>query len=386
MPYCLYCGKTKESSAFTSREHVIPKTLDGNFNGRNPFIISTVCNTCNHTAGEYVDLPFAKSWYLSNDKADSYTQYYPITATTKIPLRYMGELSNIEFQGYVCEFWFGPAGDTIYHFHKPHPKPIAKLGVSRMKIHQKKIDPGFVFLFFSSDNPEWQRVTFNSTRSHFRDIDIHAPQVQNERDMMLFRQIPRERLLLSEKLWAMIGQQHSIDTIIDLVAEQRFMCKLALGLGDLFLKPSFAQSEQAALLRCGMWERNLQKAESLDIRGIGFFDTRNADNQLHNMLSWPYGHVIGLVAIPNAGVMLYSTFYGVHNSTTWLSLDQEHWKPELGHGIFYLMVPYQKTCIGPFRYEDYLFHNTGVRRIPEIEKLEEKLEAVVQPPKRIAIR
>lgn len=383
MPYCLYCGKTKDSSSFTSREHVIPKTLDGNFDGKNPFIISTVCDTCNHTAGQHIDLPFAKSWFQSFSKADSYLKYYPITPTARIPLRYFGELSDIEHEGFVCEFWFGPAGDPIYHFHTPHPPSLASLALSSMKAHRKKIDPGFVFVFLNSNNPQWQRVTINSVLAHFKKSVIHAPQFKNAGENPWLTPVPNERLRLLEALWAMDGQQHTVHTAFHLLAERRFMCKLALGVGDLFLKSTFAQSEQASLLRKGMWARVIPQWESIDIPGIRHLGPRKKDTELKEMLGWPYGHTVGLIALPNSGILMFANFYGIHDYIISLAPDQEHWNPQLRNGTFYLMVPCKKTCIGPFRYEDYLFHNTGVRRIPAIEKVEKDLDAVIQPPKMI---
>ena len=381
MKFCLYCGEEKSDGCFNSREHVIPKALEGNFNEHNPFILRNVCDTCNHTAGEHIDLPFGRSWFKSLDRGNNVSDYQKIDENTNIPLRYMGTVENVVSEGLVCDFWFGPAGDFVYHFHEPLPPNLKGLAVRTPRIYGDSIAPGFVFLFLKSDNPKWQRVTARAIRKHFKREEVHAPQFHELGENSWLKPIPRDRLLLSEQLWDL--KEHKGAITIDINAEPRFMSKLALGVGELFLQDGFRYSESAETLRKAMWEKDFEERGKLGLLGVGFPDVKNKNDDLGEMLSWKYGHSVGLIAIQNLGVMLFSSFYGKQTSTIWLTKNREYCDAEFGDGRFYLMCPAQRKCLGPYRYVDYLFHNMRIKKIEELAEFEMTLDEIhrEQPPK-----
>jgi hypothetical protein len=68
--------------------------------------------------------------------------------TDFLPLNYMGYLEELNVGTRVCEFWLGPTGDRIYHFHEPYSDEPGSLTAVGPPLHIRKelVDPGFVFL------------------------------------------------------------------------------------------------------------------------------------------------------------------------------------------------------------------------------------------------
>ncbi|MGB0368114.1 MAG: hypothetical protein ACPGD8_01840, partial [Flavobacteriales bacterium] len=354
-----------------------------NLDGRNPFLLDNVCDGCNHSAGKHVDLPFARGWLFSIDRTHCISDYQVIDEKAKIPLRHMGSLDEVAPVGLVCDFWFGPAGDLIYHFHKPFPDNLKGLSVSNIRAYRNDMDPGFVFVFLGSNNPVWQRVTARAIWKSFKLAEVHAPQFERIDEDSWLKVVPKERLPLVDKLRKL--KVHNSRSSIDLNAEPRFLCKLTLGMGELFLKPNFKKSAEAEMFRKGMWAQGLKKREELDIRGSGWTDRGGQNDDLGQMLSWRYGHSIGLIALPHQGVALFSSFYGKRTSIMRISDHQNFWKSELEEGVFYLLCPAIRKCLGPYRYIDFLFHNYGNRKIQELEDFEQSLNSIKenQPPRQI---
>lgn len=121
MPKCIYCNYVKEQSDF-SQEHVIPRGIGGNLYPVNPFSLDNVCKRCNSLCGAYVDGPFIKNWFTKNYGTEEMYKYADVTKNAILPLRYMGPYQKITFEDRLCEFWLGPTGDRIYHFHRPYPE------------------------------------------------------------------------------------------------------------------------------------------------------------------------------------------------------------------------------------------------------------------------
>jgi len=72
-------------------------------------------------------------------------------------------MDNLEHGSRICEFWLGPTGDRIYHFHEPYPREPDSPIIVGLPPHlpKEEQDAGFVFLFLKSNNPTWWPVIFN---------------------------------------------------------------------------------------------------------------------------------------------------------------------------------------------------------------------------------
>jgi hypothetical protein len=76
---------------------------------------------------------------------------------TVLPLNYIRKLDDITDGNRIYDFWLGPNGDSIYHFHEPYPQEDHigfSVGPSAYS-YNMKLDDGFVFTFLVSNNPNW---------------------------------------------------------------------------------------------------------------------------------------------------------------------------------------------------------------------------------------
>ncbi len=67
MKTCIYCNKEKDDSEF-SLEHIFPDALGGALLPDAIFKTNDVCIACNSTSGLFIDGPFIKNWFLTNDE------------------------------------------------------------------------------------------------------------------------------------------------------------------------------------------------------------------------------------------------------------------------------------------------------------------------------
>ena len=121
MKRCLYCTEEKEESEF-SDEHILPQAIGGNLSPTNPFKSDEICKQCNNLCGLVVDAPFIKSWFTQSGIAEEARRYVSFDENSVFPLQYMGPLPDLNEGSGICEFWIGPTGDSIYHFHDPYPE------------------------------------------------------------------------------------------------------------------------------------------------------------------------------------------------------------------------------------------------------------------------
>lgn len=167
MTVCVYCNRDMPNMA---REHVIPQGIGGNLRPTNPFVLDEVCSRCNSVAGTYIDGPFIRSWFTQNHRADNAKRYVRLETNPVFPLTYMGVLNGFAQDTRICEFWLGPTGDTIYHFHEPYPEEpdVGPMVGPPTFARPDDVDPGFVFLFVRASNPVWHQTICMSVIDHFR--------------------------------------------------------------------------------------------------------------------------------------------------------------------------------------------------------------------------
>jgi len=122
---CIYCGRpeltidAKGKQMRFSKEHILPSGLVGKLEDNTHFILKNVHQYCNNVAGMFIDAPAIKSWFVNMDIATNASKFLNIESNPIVPLKYIGTL-DLTYEDKICEFWMGPAGSTIYHFHKPY--------------------------------------------------------------------------------------------------------------------------------------------------------------------------------------------------------------------------------------------------------------------------
>jgi hypothetical protein len=375
---CVYCGKDKQESDL-SQEHVIPRGIGGNLKPVNPFSIDNVCGRCNSVCGTYVDGPFIKNWFTKNYRTEELYRCADIAKNPILPLRYMGPYKELQFEDRLCEFWLGPTGDRIYHFHRPYPEEpdIAPMVGVPTFARKAEIDQGFAFLFVRSNNPLWYPTVFLSFVENFKGSTLYlgngvTPQGGG------FVEIPDYMKPLHAQLISLNGKTHHIGLALDLSFGDRFMAKLALGIGSLLLDDGFADSTSADLLRRFLWTKNPKERRDIPIMGTGFFN--ESHDKLDKILSWGGGHVIALLPIEDA-LGLYVSFYETYCSMIKVSSEPEHWvKKGLGDGIVYVIAPGLQKHVGPKELLAYIAHKNSSTKDNELIELETEMNMQKELP------
>ncbi|WP_434794538.1 hypothetical protein TPDSL_15770 [Terrisporobacter petrolearius] len=367
MAICLYCGKEFNKEEMT-REHVIPQVIGGNIHESNPFIIENVCKRCNNTAGIFIDGIFAKQFLVKNKIDTLNSRYTDLNKNQYIPLSYMGKLKDFEFEGKICEFWLGPTGDVIYHFHDPYKD---KLGIPMIGkptyIKPSEIDQGYVFLYIVSNNPIWQTTVVNSVKITFAKSEIYLGNGSHE-VCSIFSEIPKELNLLHDILNEKVKQKNELEFSTSLHANDRFIFKTVLGMGGVFLKDEFILNEEADRLRKAMWGKTNDEIKDLEVSGSSFYTEKN--ESLDKYLSMNNCHLIALIRI-DGGIAIHISLFGDMSSTVMLTKKSDLLKANINDfGIVYVIAPGLNKCIGPIDLENFIGYKNdcgGDKRLYDLE-------------------
>lgn len=353
MTTCLYCGYEKSEEDF-SQEHIIPRAIGGNLIPNNPFAIQNVCKRCNSLAGTFIDGPFIKSWITQNYRADVIMRYADINSHPILPLRYMGVIRGLQYGTKICELWLGPTGDTIYHFHEPYPEQedVPPMVGIPTYARRNEIDHGFALLFIRSNNPDWHPTIVYSFIEHFRKSVLYLGNGSTPSGGT-FVDIPDELVELHEGLRRMAGQTHELNTITGIHYGDRFLAKIALGIGSLLLGESFVTSQSADLLRRFMWTKNAEERSEIPIHGTSFFGERVG--ALTNIMNWPGGHLLHISQVENR-LVLYASFYDIQQALITISYEPEQWSGILNEGLVYVIAPGLQKYVGPKNIGSFIAH------------------------------
>jgi hypothetical protein len=379
MRICIYCNKEKQDSDF-SQEHVLPRALGGAIQPINPFSTTLVCARCNTISGFFIDAPFAKSWFINNYRADNAKRFIKLLPSTILPLVYFGIIDELKFEDKICEFYLGPTGDRIYHFHVPYPEEIdspTMIGVPP-HIRTKEIDYGFTFLFLRSNNPEWIPAVFNSVVDNFKKSKLYfgngpTPKIKG----VNFLDIPEDLKVLHQCMRSMNGKEHKNSFKVDIDIGNRFMAKLALGLGCLFLKDEFKASPDAALLRKYVWTKNFKERREFPIHGTGLLKGEERMTNVNELLKWEGAHILYLMQIGES-LALYANFYGRNGAVIQITENRNHWRGLIDREIIYIVIPERQKCVGPITLEDYIGHKYSEFKNEQLTELENEL-ATIEP-------
>src|SRR5262249_27724892 len=129
-----------------------------------------------------------------------------------------------------------------------------------------------------SNNPVWWPVIFNSVVQQFPSAQLFLGNLPGAVEAMApvletlpeFSPIRADLGDLHKKLKASKGVEHKTTGRVSIDYGSRFLAKLALGLGGIFLDPSFRRSESADLLRKFLWTRKLEDRQKIPFRGRNF--------------------------------------------------------------------------------------------------------------------
>ena len=375
MPYCVYCGQTKDEGF--SDEHILPRAIGGNLLHNQLKI--RVCQRCNNTLGMFVDGPFVKSWTISNHHASDALRYVDFDGNPGIQLCYMGISTEFSYGSKICEVWLGPTGDIVLHFHEPYPEqdnipPMVGIP-AYCRGRRGVVDPGFVITYLRSNNPVWIRPIPISIQETFEHSALYVGNMLNLPHGERFADIPDELRGLSCEIFERLhrGRDLTVDFRINTHYADRFLAKLSLAIGAHVLNESFLYSQSATLLRNDMWEGNQARRAMIPFRGTALLPPQD---QLTRFLSWPGGHLLCL--LPTRGVLaLFSSFNEVQCSAVVISDEPDHWREQISadDGICFVFAPGLRRYVGPKRLSNLIAHKVEDGQVDlELADLEDEMQ------------
>ncbi len=382
---CIYCQTLKSISVF-SLEHIFPDSLGGSL-CNDLFKTRDVCGRCNSIMGAFVDGAFIRNWFRNNDEALAARQYLDLNASNSIlPLAYMGILKSLPLrEEQVCEMWLGACGERFYHIHeKDDPRWDTFVGGNPMA---RKNDPGLVYFFNTSDNGQWISLALRSMRNHFKrarryasNVGIEAGDDPSSPFLHPIDKVAQEELDL---IRALGNDTHAHSVQIQQGFEQRFLAKMALGLGYNILGSGFFGTSYARYLLAALWEKNFAARAILPVRGSGFLKVQNA--QLNEIIGWPGAYTIMLHAFHDCFALSFQLPSGqsmMHivisdSPGLWQTTSLENYR----HGVVFLVAPQCGKFVGPISLPEYVAHRLKNINIPALTELERlRIDPKFLPP------
>ena len=367
---CIYCDELKPTYAF-SLEHIFPRRLGGALCD-DKFKTRCACQRCNNILGLFVDGMFTKNFFATNEEMLAAYDYLDLdNESSRLPLTYMGSINDLPLSGdEICEVWLSACGARLYHMHNRDDEKYASYAGGNPIA--RKADPGRAYVVLTSEHPKWVSVALRSFLQYFPDSTRYAINFLIQNDPSYFSGRPvGEAGKEFDLIKSICDKPHNHRIVLQLGFEQRFIAKLALGLGTNVIGPTFPDSLYARHLRNAMWERDPEARSKIPIKGSGFVD----DLQSHyaSIVGWLGAYVI--LIMPVGSILALSLVLPSGKSINIaISDDPAIWyNPDLGlehYGEVSLILPQLAAFIGHIPLPNYLAHKTGAARLPALADLE----------------
>lgn len=388
--HCIYCAGRRPFTRW-SQEHIWPRRLGGT---SSPEIFRTrqVCQTCNSLAGTWVEPPFYKNWFMQIDAAIAGLRYLPRDRPGTTALVYLGFDDAVPVaEDEVCERWGGPSQEIIYHIHRrDEPRWESMPGGDFLRRNTQ--DQGRVYFYLTSPEAYWSLTAIQSIVDHFP--------LAKRRCLTLLEGLPRSvPILWRDDPW--ISEQDSRDVAwllehgleprrirmaLDIAFADRFLAKLAIGLGHTILGPQVSTSSYADRLRTLLWNSAPSHHDDLELRGTGFWRAEGHDHR-PDPLAIEGAWTIAVGAFfPAFGYSICTS--GGRSMSMMISDDPALWQPGTADSFremhIYVVVPQRQLFLGPYRAIDFVSHRFGRRRIPALVELEaSRVRLRDLPPRRL---
>lgn len=376
MGHCIYCLEEKDDQEFTL-EHVIPQFLGG---AHAPEFLKTrdVCKSCNSNLGLFVDASFEKNWMVSNWLREASSAFYDRDKPVGVSLVCMGntDLCPPDLpEGHVCEMWLGPHGEQVFWL-RPHDKRLSAY-VGGNPRTMKSIETRAYFLFSenTSQDPLKTWLSFEQALRGRRVKKVLCGEVQGADPASIGFARPDD--LDQARIEFFIantegGLERKVQVTVNPNFDQRFICKLAIGVAFCLFGPKVLDSAYGKELHKGLWHR--EDNDEPEVRGSALFSKRGDPN---------FNRLVGF---PNAvTLVLHSSQDGVainlniNSQLNWtiLCASNETLTTEdiakIGDGQVLLLVRALQTGI----YLDlpsYLAYKSGVNPHSELNAILERSE------------
>lgn len=372
---CIYCLGRRGDERMTL-EHVWPQALGG---GCAPPLFQTpdVCEKCNNLAGLWVDGGFLKSPFITHERAVAARHFLDPRCPGILPLNYVGIEEGFPAQeGELCERWSGPAGEHIYHVHAAdHDNWFGYAGGDFLR--RKRSDVGRAYIGLTATHPYWVITAIQSFVAYLSPARLFLVTICEGLPDHLTRGLVPESMAdpieTAELEWIRnrpTGLRARMPLRIDFA--DRFLAKLALGLGHTVLGSEFSTSQYAEELRKLLWRRNPSEGGDSQVLGTDYWQAQQFA-ETSKLIALTGAWTILLLAVREGFSVSVCTPSGrlmtmaISNDFSLLPrsvLEVYHM------GVLYFALPQRQMFIGPVELSRYLAHRNGSCPLPAITAVE----------------
>lgn len=370
---CLYCGSEKPQNE-SSLEHAIPQFLGGN-SAPKIFQIANVCKQCNNRLGLWVDAAYAKSWITTNHLAQAARLLCTKPDDPGLPLRCIGKtpIPNLNVpDDHVAEHWIGPSGETITWIRPDDERMNSYSGGN--PIATKK-QASVAYYFPVSGDRDKHVLGMNSfqramdkrkVRKIFGAVILDDNKMEVDPAVLGFDTPTADEVANREAIRSAIHSgQIQAHFAIDTKFDQRFMCKLALGIGYSLFGEELMNHPTAAEARRGLWPPS--DGTHSAIRGAP--SLAMSESPLTAIVGYPGGVTI---LVMNVG-STWSICLSIDEKLPFVielgpgTMTSPHMNSEEGYAL--VLVPYLDACVA-LTAAELIAHKLGVMPNAALEKLD----------------
>ena len=371
---CIYCDRAKGPNEF-SLEHIFPDSLGGS-HFSDLFKTRSVCQRCNSISGLFIDGSFIKNFFSQNDSSEAALRFVDLKKPAPLPMKYMGVLDNIELtEKEVCDFWMGPHGGLVYHIRKKADvRWDCMIGGNPI---EKKKHRGTVYVYGQNNDRYWLSVLFLSCLEQFKGARFISGNIGFSAEIPFLKNADTaEEKFILEQLNNLQGNSHKSKVAVTDGFDQRFLAKLALGLGVNFFGNQFLSAPYAISLRNAMWEKNITKRQGY---GVKFYKYFNDEKKLNDIFAIEGAHTILLYPIKDE-LFLVTFLYGRKMIMIPICPDKTLWNSFTANGSIFIAAPQIQFFVGPIDLVDFIAFKGGVHNIPELTNLQSRIFDVSKLP------
>lgn len=374
---CIYCNGRKNNPRMTL-EHIWPQSLGGAA-APELFRSNQVCESCNNHAGLWVDGAFTKSWFVANEAAMQDRSYLDPEKPGIVPFIYMG--IDTEFPNrpdHICERWLGQAGEHIYHIHLADEDKW--YGYAGGDVIRRKRDKGCAYLILTSQSTYWALTALASFAKKFKGCRLFCltaiggfPKALSEQYIHISN---ANEIEAAEIAWIKSrpdNTQQQMQLSLRLDFSDRFLAKVALGIGANLFGNIYCSSSYAGELRKLLWRNSKSDDEgSPQVFGTSFWQDKDL-RPISQYISLPGAWTILLQGLKDGFALCLFTPGGRCMSMS-ISDDNSLWaSPEfkLYHeGAVYFAIPQRDLFVGPVPLIQRIAHGLGNLVNPTLAMIE----------------
>ncbi|WP_269060316.1 HNH endonuclease [Citromicrobium bathyomarinum] len=362
---CIYCDEPLEGGG--SLEHIWPQGLGGAA-CPDPWRSNDVCRKCNSKAGLWVDGPFLKGSFTFHEKRISNEAFIGNSVIDRAGYTYMGQERSFPCSPEeLSEFWLGPSGETCRFVHADDGERWATYAGGN-PMDRKKRDPGRVYLSLVDRGQVRALMALASVCRTFPKARVHCltqltglpPKLADR----LIRGVERSKIEDREIEWIRndAPQEVQVRATISTNFEQRFLGKLALGVGANLLGRAHLSTSYAASLR-----DLFHTGKGNEVRGAGYWQEGLAVplglEGAWTLSLWAIGDLALFVTSPSGKNMMIVV--APADSIT------DDLRNRFGDGQSWVIVPIRRFCSEPIALPDLIAHSLNGLPVPQLGRLSE---------------